>query len=68
VQVVLRALQRYGMMLSDNGGAWYLNGAPDERWDNDVMWELNQVTGADFQAVDVSSLMIDPDSGQARRP
>jgi hypothetical protein len=66
VQVVLQALKRYGMMLADNGSAWFISGAPDERWDNDVLRELKQVRGSDFEAVDVSSLLIDPDSGQAQ--
>jgi hypothetical protein len=65
-QVILRALQTYGMILSDNGSPWFLTGVPDERWDNDVLAELKQVTGADFEAVDVSELMLDPDSGQVR--
>lgn len=64
-QVILRALKTYGMILADNGSAWYISGAPDERWDNDVLHELDVVTGSDFEAVDVSSLQIDPDSGQA---
>jgi hypothetical protein len=65
-EVILRALQRYGMMLSDNGSSWYITGAPDPRWDNDVLHELDVVQGDDFEAVDVSSLMLDPDSGQTR--
>lgn len=64
VQVILRGLQRYGMILADNGSPWFLSGVPDERWDNDVLRELRQLTGADFEAVDVSSLMVDVDSGQ----
>jgi hypothetical protein len=63
-QVILRALKKYGMILADNGSAWYLSGAPDERWDNDVLHELDVVVGADFEAVDVSSVMVNPDSGQ----
>jgi hypothetical protein len=31
-----------------------------------VLRELRQVRGSDFEAVDVSSLMVDPDSGQVR--
>jgi hypothetical protein len=65
-RVILRALQTYGLILADNGSPWYLSGAPDERWDNDVLHELHRVRGADFEAVDVSSLMVHPDSGQAR--
>lgn len=66
VQVILRTLKRYGMFLADNGSAWYLSGVPDERWDNDMLHELHGVHGSDFEAVDASSLMIDPDSGEAR--
>jgi len=65
VQVILRAMQTYGIILADNGSAWYLSGAPDERWDNDILRELSQVTGADMEAVDVSALMVAPNSGQA---
>jgi len=66
VRVILRALQKYGMILADNGSSWYISGSPDERWDNDVLHELHQVPGANFEAVDVSSLMIHQDSGQAK--
>ena len=65
-QVILIALKAYGMILADNGSAWYISGAPDERWDNDDLHELHQVHGSDFEAVDVSSLMVDPDTAQVR--
>jgi hypothetical protein len=69
VRVILTALQRYGMMLADNGSAWFLSGAPDPRWNDDelVTW-LRRVPGSAFEAVDVSSLMVAADSGQARPP
>ena len=66
VQVILRALKRYGMIIADNGASWYLTGAPDERWNNEELHELHQVQGSDFETVDVSSLIVDPDSGQVR--
>lgn len=65
-QIVLRALKKYGMILSDNGAPWYITGAPDEQWDNDALHTLHQLKGSDLEAVDSSSLMIDQDSGQAR--
>ncbi|MCD6291496.1 MAG: cellulase family glycosylhydrolase, partial [Anaerolineae bacterium] len=65
-QVILQALKRYGMILADNGRAWFISGAPDDRWDNDVLHELHQVHGTDFEAVDASSLIVHPDSAQAR--
>jgi hypothetical protein len=68
VQVILRAMKKYGIILADNGSAWYLSGAPDERWNNDTLRQIRQLTGNDFEAVDASSLMIDVNSGQARQP
>lgn len=66
VQVILKALKKYGMILADNGSSWFISGVPDARWDNDLLvGELHQVPGSAFEAVDVSSLMIDPDSGRA---
>jgi hypothetical protein len=67
VQVILQALKDYGMFLADNGSPWFISGAPDSRWDNDLLQDnLKQVHGSDFEAVDESSLMIDPNSGQSR--
>ena len=62
----MRALQRYGMILADNGSPWFLSGVPDPRWDNDVLRELRTLRGTDFEAVDTSGLPIDPDSAQIR--
>lgn len=68
-QVILRALKEYGMFLADNGSAWYLSGVPDERWNNDDLRQLQlRVPGSSFEAVDSSSLMINPRSGEARAP
>lgn len=66
VRIILRALQTYGMLLADNGSPWFISGTPDERWDNDVLRELRQIEGTDFEVVDSSRLMIDADSAQAR--
>jgi len=55
-RVVLRALQRYGMILADNGSPWYVSGAPNPRWNNDALHTLGRLTGADFEVVDTSSL------------
>ena len=66
-QVILRALKRYGMILADNGSAWFISGVPDERWNNARVRELKQLRGRDFEAVDTSSLMVEADSGQVRK-
>ena len=68
VQIILTAMKRYGLILADNGSSWFISGAPDDRWDNDVVRELKSIPGSGFEAVDASSMMIEPDSGTARQP
>lgn len=67
LQVILQAMKTYGIVLADNGSNWYVSGAPDERWDNDMLHLLDVLTGNDFEAVDTSILMVDPNSGEAGR-
>lgn len=50
-QVILRALKKYGMLLSDNGGDWFLSGAPHPKWDDDKLKSLGRVKGRDFEVV-----------------
>jgi hypothetical protein len=55
-RVVLQALKTYGMIVADNGSNWYISGAPNPKWNNDDLHSLAQITGADFEVVDTSSL------------
>jgi hypothetical protein len=64
-QIILKALQKYGMMIADNGSAWYLSGAPDSRWNDDDLHNLTKITGSAFEVVDVTPLMVNVNSGQA---
>src|SRR5512133_2772161 len=50
-RVVAQALQRYGMLLADNGSSWYVTGAPDTRWDDDDLGDLEKLHGSDFEFV-----------------
>ena len=69
MQVILQAMKKYGIILADNGSNWYISGTSDNRWDNDMLVTgFNQLKGSDFEAVDVSTLMVDPNSGQAKQP
>jgi hypothetical protein len=63
-QVILTALKRYGMFLADNGGAWFISGTPDPRWNDDDLHEIGKVKGTDFQMVDESNLQYLPDSAR----
>jgi hypothetical protein len=55
-RVVLKALKRYGMIVADNGSAWYVTGAPNRHWDNDALHTLGDVPGRAFEVVDTSKL------------
>jgi hypothetical protein len=69
VQVILTAMKRYGIVLADCGSSWFVSGAPDDRFDQDTLVsELHSVPGSAFEAVDTSSLQLDPDSAQAAPP
>jgi len=65
VQVILRAMKKYGIMLADNGSSWYISGKPDPRWNDDHLHTLGQLLGSNFEAVDATVLQIDPNSGAA---
>src|SRR4029079_16404824 len=50
---------------ADNGSAWYLSGAPNDGWNKDDLHKLTTILGSNFEAVDASVLMVDPNTGQA---
>ena len=67
VRVILTAMKKYGIILADNGSAWYISGKPDERWNNSNLRRLHEVFGSAFEAVDATPLMVDPNSGEAKQ-
>src|SRR5438876_8523816 len=65
-RVILPAMQHYGLTLADNGSNWFFSGTQDAAWPDSLLTELKTVPAAQFDAVDESSLMIDPNSAAAR--
>ena len=51
VQVILNAMKKHGMLMADNGSAWYVSGAPDPRWNDEELATLRRVRGRDFEVV-----------------
>jgi hypothetical protein len=64
-QTVLTTMKTYGLIVADNGSNWYFQGTADTRWTYDEVDQLKQIPASAFQAVDESSLMVSPNSGQA---
>ena len=54
MQVILRALQQYGMFVADNTGtndSWWLSGAPHSGWSDGELLTLAGIRGRDFEVV-----------------
>jgi hypothetical protein len=56
-QVILQALKTYGMIVADNGSNWYISGVSDPRWDDDQLNTLKQVAGANFEVVEMGTVV-----------
>jgi hypothetical protein len=61
--IIITAMRDYGIILADNGSSGGLIGTPDTRWNDTDLTCLESLTLADFEPVNVSSLMVSSDSG-----
>jgi hypothetical protein len=57
VQVILTALKKYGMILADNGGGFFVSGAPDPRWNDESIDTMKRIKGSDFEVVLMTGLV-----------
>lgn len=57
MQVILRALKKYGMIVADNGSNWYISGAPDPRWNDDELSTLKSIKGSNFEVVKMDTIV-----------
>ena len=52
VQRIFRAMQRYGLIVADNGSDLYVSGTYDTRWNNSVLNPaFSSITAADFDVI-----------------
>jgi hypothetical protein len=52
IQKIFRAMQRYGLIVADNGSDLYVSGTYDTRWNNDVLNPaFRALTANDFEVV-----------------
>lgn len=61
--IIITAFRNYGIILADNGDSGGLIGTPDARWNDSDLSCLTSLTLADFEPVNVSSLIVSADSG-----
>jgi hypothetical protein len=55
-QVLLTAMQHYGMILADNGSALYMTGTADNAWSNNDLDLLKSLTVSDFEVVRMNEI------------
>lgn len=60
--ILIAAFRNYGIILADNGMSGGLIGTPDSRWNNSDLSCITSLTLADFEPVNVSSLMVSSSS------
>jgi hypothetical protein len=54
LQRIFRAMQRYGLIVADNGSDMFVSGAFDPRWDNDILNPaFRSLTAADFDVIEL---------------
>ncbi|MGD0940716.1 MAG: putative Ig domain-containing protein [Terracidiphilus sp.] len=61
--IIITAFRNYGIILADNGSSGGLIGTPDARWNNSDLECITNLILSDFEPVNVSSLMVNNDSG-----
>jgi hypothetical protein len=81
IQKIFRAMQRYGLVVADNGSDMYVTGTYDTRWDNDILNPaFRNLTASDFEVIELgynpaiaapaslASVSIKPSSISAGQP
>ena len=51
-RVIATAMQRYGLIVADNGSNWFFQGAPDPGWNDNELNALKGIPGTNFEVVD----------------
>ena len=59
VQVILKAMKKYGMFVTDNGISWQISGAHDVRWNDSELSALKQIQGSNFEVVKMGTIIED---------
>jgi len=57
-RVIAKAMQRYGLIVADNGSNWYFQGAPSSGWNDEDLDQLKSIPGAAFEVVDTGPVIV----------
>lgn len=69
IRPIIVALKTYGAIVADNGGPFFISGAPDERFDNDKLAKLSAIKRDKWEYVNTNTpghvLQVAPNSYEA---
>jgi hypothetical protein len=60
-RVIAEAMQRYGLIVADNGSNWFFQGAPSTGWNDDDLGQLKRISGSNFEVVDTGPVLTTED-------
>ena len=60
IQVICAGLKKYGMILADNGGDFYVSGSPHPLWDDNHLNDMKKIPSLAFEVVYTGKTCIDP--------
>jgi hypothetical protein len=58
-QVILTAMQQYGLIVADNGSNMFFQGSPDARWDDNDLDALKAIDASEFDVVQMGTVYDD---------
>ncbi len=64
-QAILTAFQQYGMIVADNGGYFFIQGATDSRWNDSDLSALAGIPSSDFDVIQMTPSYPGYDSATA---
>lgn len=56
-RVIAVAMQRYGVIVADNGSNWFFQGAPNPGWNDDDLSQLKDISGSNFEVVETGPVL-----------
>jgi hypothetical protein len=57
-RIIATGMQRYGLIVADNGSNWFFQGAPDPGWNDNDLNQLKSIPGTAFEVADTGPVQI----------
>jgi hypothetical protein len=67
-QVILTAMQNYGLIVADNGSNMFFQGAPDARWDDNDLDALKAIDASNFDVIQMGTAYDDATAPTGQPP